>query len=90
MPLYDATPKWLRAHGLKGRDATRLLRALGALADFEGQIKDANRDNWAHNDVCSAIRHLIDMDPISGPSGACNLSGCPIRQASEQGNEKGK
>lgn len=65
-PLYDATPAWLRRHGLERRDAQRLFRALCTLADYEGVIKDAlyscgqGGSEWDHMRVCAALRYLVD------------------------------
>lgn len=62
--LYDASPEWLKEHGLTARDAQRLFGALATLADYEGPIKDAldaggnYRDDHAH--VCHALRYLVD------------------------------
>lgn len=64
--LYDATPKWLKAHGVKPEQGKALLTALGVMADLEGPIKDAllctGNSERNHTNVCTAIRHLIDMD----------------------------
>jgi hypothetical protein len=62
--LYDASPEWLKERGLNGRDARRLFAALCALADYEGQVKDAlgeaghSENDHAH--VCDALRFLVD------------------------------
>lgn len=66
MKLYDATPEHLKAVGLNGNDARRLFNALSALADYEGQVKDALRalghSDWDHSHTCDALRYLVDAD----------------------------
>ena len=64
--LYDATPAWLRTHGLTPADARRLYRALCTLADFEGTIKRVlcemgdGASDYDHMHVCAALRYLVD------------------------------
>jgi len=65
--LYDASPEWLKEHGLSAKDAQRLFNALATLADYEGPLKDAadklrSRTDFGHAlaDVCAAIRYLVD------------------------------
>ena len=67
MKLYDASPAWLKEHGLTAKDAQKLFNALCALADYEGPLKDAadklrSRNDFGHalSDVCDAIRYLVD------------------------------
>lgn len=64
MALYNASPEWLQQHKLKTRDALRLARALGVLADYEGVIKRALRETHANQSdyhcVCAALRYLVD------------------------------
>jgi hypothetical protein len=66
MPLYDASPEWLKKHGLKARDARRLFGALCVFVDYEGKIKEAlvamGRNPGLHHDACDALRHLVDGD----------------------------
>lgn len=66
MAMYDATPEWLKKHGLKANDARRLFNALCTLADFEwaikGSLSGCGMRDHSHSEVCSAIRHLVDMD----------------------------
>lgn len=64
MPRYDATPAHLRAHGLRGRDALRLLRALCTLVDYEGAIQTGLEATGGSTGdlhrVCDALRYLVD------------------------------
>jgi len=67
MKLWDASPAWLKGHGLTAKDAQKLFNALSALADYEGPLKDAAmklgaRTDFGHalSDVCDAIRYLVD------------------------------
>lgn len=70
MPRYNATRAHLRAHGLRGKDALRLFRALCTLADYEGAVKvglsAAGESEWNLHRVCGALRYLVD-----GPSERC-------------------
>lgn len=64
--IFDATKERLTRYGLKRRDAVRLTRALCAMADLEGSLKQALRERGRSDHdlhaVCDAIRLIIDGD----------------------------
>ena len=57
---------WYAKWGVTSKDARRLEKALGALADNEGSIHEAMSDRGVTLDpntigeVCSGIRHILD------------------------------
>lgn len=64
MPIYDASPEWLKERGLRARDARRLFNALSTLIDYEGTVSDAltatRHQSSAMHEVCDALRYLVD------------------------------
>lgn len=58
--LDDATPEALRATGLDGRDARRLLTAMGTLMQYHAQIVQAGANGSHLEDVITAVRRIVD------------------------------
>lgn len=56
--------RWYAARGVTGKEARQLERALGALADNDGAVRNAltakGIPQSACEDVCTAIRYIID------------------------------
>ncbi len=62
MPI-NATKEHLAKYSVSPREALRLERALCALVDFEGPVKQAlgeRGSDWDLHNVCDAIRRIID------------------------------